>query len=107
MKGWREFTENEQIILDDCCVELDEFYYEDRKGTAQTKYVFEVKAGTWRDWRLEDEDCMVNIPDDLVGTWMMAYAEDLSYDNLRECIKLYPWVKCHKVEKTVEVWEEV
>ena len=103
----RRFTEDEQIILDDCCREIDEIYVEDRKGISQTKYIFEVKEGTWWDWRLTDEDGMVNIPEVLVGTWMMQHAEDLSYDNLAYCIKNYSWVKCHKVEKTIEVWEEL
>ena len=104
MSNWRGFTEEEQDILYDTYRELDEFHVENRKGISQTKYVFEVKAGNWYNWK---SDMDVSIPEDLVGTWMMAYADDLSYKTLPECIKRYDWVKCQKLPRTTYHWEEI
>jgi len=102
----RRFTEDEIEILKEVAVYVDEVYIDDRKGISQTSYVFTVpencKYFCWR------KNLEVEVPTDLVGTWMQSYAGDNSdIYSVKLALPLYSWVKCHKVEKTIEVWEEL
>lgn len=106
MSNWINFTEQELMILDQVAKELEEFYVDTRKGIPQTKCVFEVSENTtWDDW--EKEKFNIPVPEHLIGTWMMAYAGDLSYTNLKEAFKLYHWVKCKQEEIVTYEWVEL
>ena len=100
------FDEQDLEILNQVAVEITEFFYEMRKGYAQTKYVFEVKEdATWSDWGNEKVD--VPVPQHLTGLWVMTHADDLRCQNLREAIKTQQWSKCVRKERTEVFYDPI
>lgn len=98
------FEGKELELVKDVARELDEFYIEDRKGRAQTKYVMEITSEDYWDYDCND---VLEVPEHLKGVWMMEYASDLEYETLNDCLKDCSWVKCKQVEKTILVWEKI
>jgi hypothetical protein len=99
-----DFNEEDLAIIEEAKVEIAEFHYEYRKQISQRKYVFEIKAGTYIDWAVDEE---LSIPDHLVGLWIMRFARDLQYDNLSVCIRDDSWVKCAEVQEIITTYVPV
>jgi hypothetical protein len=96
----KDFTPSEIDMFRGNITERDEVYYETRKGVPLSKYVFEVLPDQ-EYWGDED---FVRIPEELVGFWIMSYADDLRYSHLEECIKKYSWERCEMKEVVKTEW---
>jgi hypothetical protein len=96
----REFTEKEIEMFQGNIRERDEIYCEPRKDIVQSKYVFEVTP----DQVYWDDEGFTQVPEELVGFWIMAYADDLRYSHLEECIKKYSWDRCEMKEVVKTEW---
>lgn len=98
------FTPRELRILDQVAIQVDEVYIEDRKGIAQTRYIMRVDEGaTWNDW---DSDMCADeiVSSSLVGHWMTAFPDNLTYRDMAECLKDLHWVKCEPKEVITIEW---
>jgi len=100
------FNSLEISILRAVAQEVDEFHVETRKNIPQTKYVFTVHEGaTWGDPKNDYQETPV--PLNLIGSWMMYRSENLQYETLDDCIRLYKWVKCYKEEIKTYQWSPI
>tara|TARA_R110000851_G_C12804910_1_gene537853 strand:- start:289 stop:603 length:315 start_codon:yes stop_codon:yes gene_type:complete len=102
----RVFNEEEAHMLSEAAREVEEFYYEMRKGVPQTKYVFEItKDATWLD--PDNDYTPTTLGEEYLGFWVMVFADDLRHTRLDECIRDAHWARCYKKEVTTYEWEEL